>query len=300
MSRRLSPLFSAILLGTLAFPVAAHAADYTFRTVDAASSNIDVEVTWMNNSGLIAQQYQSPPGSAFPSGIHTALLNDGVWTNIDVPKAAFTGGSNPNAHGQVALTYALADGIWHVAIYDHGKYLYQPDIPGYQVGVQGLNDRGQLAAVAIDAGGVQHGLVGNSSAFTVFDYPDSQAAATIPMMVNNQGIAVGQYQLKDQTAHAFLYDGSRFKNIDVPGAVFTAASGINESNEIVGIYKAVAAQLQGSHGFLLRDGQYTTVDFPGATGTVLYQINDSGDLAGTYQDASGNNHGFVATRTSGG
>jgi hypothetical protein len=64
----------------------------------------------------------------------------------------------------VALTYAMADGILRVAIYDHGKFLYQPEVPGYQIGVQGLNDRGQLAAVAIDATGVEHGFVGNGTA----------------------------------------------------------------------------------------------------------------------------------------
>jgi hypothetical protein len=294
-------LFSLLLLATLACstpqPAAAQAQDYTFQTLDVPGADTDIQLTWMNDTGLIVQQYQSPTGAAFPANVHTAIQRAGAWTVIDVPGATFTGGSNANASGQVALTYTLADGILHVALYDRGKHLYQPDIPGYHIGVQGLNDRGQLAASAIDAGGVEHGFVGNSSAFTVFDYPDSKLAATTPFMVNTRGIVVGRYILSDGTWHAFLYDGTSFKNIDVPGAVRSTATGINDSNQIVGVYRLTKDGP--NQGFLFRGGQYTTLNFPGSTRTILDQINNAGDMAGTYTDASGKSHGFIATRVGG-
>jgi hypothetical protein len=291
-------LFALLLLFNLAGITvrAAAAPDYTFRTVDAPGSDVDVQATWINNSGLISQQYQSPKGAPFPQDIHTALLSGDAWTVIDLPGAVFTGGSNANSHGQVALTYTLPDGILHVAIYDQGKYLIQPDVPGYQVGAQGLNDRGQLAASAIDEGGTEHGFVGTSSAHTIFDYPGGNVTSTTPFMVNNRGTTVGRYTLSDGTAHAFVYEGDQFRNIDPPGSVRSVATGINERNEIIGVYRLSGGQDQ---GFLLRDGQYTALNYPGAITTIPYSINDIGDVAGIYTDASGRGHGFVATRASG-
>ena len=47
--------------------------------------------------------------------------------------------------------------------------------------------------------------------------------------------------------HGFLISGSGFTTIDVPGAVATAAIGINAQGDIVGEYSDAG----GTHGFLL-------------------------------------------------
>jgi probable HAF family extracellular repeat protein len=80
-----------------------------------------------------------------------------------------------------------------------------------------------------------------------------------------------------------------FTTIDVPGALYTYPTGINDSGQIVGFYRDASSTL---HGFLLDNGSYTTLDVPGAYLTEAYGINDSGQIVGYYEDAAGG-HGFL-------
>ncbi len=76
--------------------------------------------------------------------------------------------------------------------------------------------------------------------------------------------------------------------IDVPGARFTAATGINDHGDVVGRYDG--------HGFLLKDGVFTSFDAPDAVpgptcrscSTSPSGINDRGDIVGTYIPAEPN------------
>jgi hypothetical protein len=69
-----------------------------------------------------------------------------------------------------------------------------------------------------------------------------------------------------------------FTTIDVPGAGYTVAWGINTAGEIVGNY----GQNLGTdaNGFLYSNGAFTYFDYPGATMTVPTKINDSGLIVG--------------------
>jgi probable HAF family extracellular repeat protein len=101
------------------------------------------------------------------------------------------------------------------------------------------------------------------------------------------------YQAQASTGtHGFLDTGGSFTTIDVPGAVFTNAYGINDSGQIVGRFGDATGNF---HGFLDTDGSFTTIDVPGAMMTNAYGINDSGQIVGQYVDSSGIGHGFLAT-----
>lgn len=76
--------------------------------------------------------------------------------------------------------------------------------------------------------------------------------------------------------------------IDVPGATWTYALGINQAGDIVGTYVSEGQQ----HGFLLRGNTYTTVDPPGAISSQPVGINDSGHISGWYQTSDQRSHGF--------
>src|SRR5205814_1689757 len=58
---------------------------------------------------------------------------------------------------------------------------------------------------------------------------------------------------------AYAKPGFAFTTIDVPGSNGTDAYGINDSDQIVGVFNA-----SGTHGFLLSGGVYTAIDVPGA------------------------------------
>lgn len=60
-----------------------------------------------------------------------------------------------------------------------------------------------------------------------------------------------------------------------PGATSTAAEGINDRGDIVGIYFDNTGPL---HGFLQKNGALTTIDVPGAILAFPFEINDRGQI----------------------
>jgi len=124
----------------------------------------------------------------------------------------------------------------------------------------------------------------------------------------------------------------RFQNVDVPGAPFTLAGGINNLGQIAGFFRDssgvvhgyvqdnddireitfpnarktfpaainIAGTVAGSysdgktfHGFILEHGAFTSIDFPGAILTTIVDLNDRGDVVGVYEDAAFGLHGFI-------
>jgi len=81
-----------------------------------------------------------------------------------------------------------------------------------------------------------------------------------------------------------------YTTIDVPGAGYTYAYGIDDGN-IVGYYWDGGYSGQAIHGFSYDGTTYTTLDVPGATSSWAYGI-DGDNIVGRYQDGSGNDHGF--------
>src|SRR5260370_5667135 len=67
-----------------------------------------------------------------------------------------------------------------------------------------------------------------------------------------------------------------FTTIDVPGASFTEAFGINPEGNIVGHY----SNATGLHGFLLSEGAITTIDDAAAASTTAFVVNRNGNTVG--------------------
>jgi probable HAF family extracellular repeat protein len=99
------------------------------------------------------------------------------------------------------------------------------------------------------------------------------------------------------TAEGFLYDGKNFSLIDFPGAFRTQAFGINNSGKIVGAYNTDQIPMPGQafHGFLYDGTDFISIDFPDAFTTTAIGINNRGQIVGGYREASGTDHGFLAT-----
>lgn len=91
-------------------------------------------------------------------------------------------------------------------------------------------------------------------------------------------------------AHGFLDTNGIFTSITYPGATFTAAYGINDSGQIVGIYQSGATARR---GFLYDGGTFNTINYPGAESTVVNGINAKGQLVGSYVGLQSGLHGFL-------
>jgi probable HAF family extracellular repeat protein len=77
-----------------------------------------------------------------------------------------------------------------------------------------------------------------------------------------------------------------------------AALGINNSGEIVGVFRDLSSNLN-YQGFLLdQNGTFTTINVPGATFTQANGINDEGQIVGQFGGQDGKTYAFLAIPSS--
>jgi uncharacterized membrane protein len=249
---------------------------YKFTSFDPSGS-VGTFPVGINNNGLIAGQYIDAEGM-----VHTFLLRDGKYTIVDVPGAAYTLASQPNMQGQVALAYlGPPDYYFHQALYSKGEFTFLPDAPGQlNVSPAGLNSDGHISGVvwSDDTATVQHGYVWDGATFSIYDHPNTDIPFTVPWGINNQGLIVGQYNTSDGVIHGFLKSGDAYFDVivgtygdvatnpfgfgcshgfmfwkqtymtfDYPDAQVSYAMGVNDKNQIVGLYVDTAGNY---HGYL--------------------------------------------------
>jgi probable HAF family extracellular repeat protein len=141
----------------------------------------------------------------------------------------------------------------------------------------------QLAIFAMLVfGGVETAFADIAYSFTTIDVPGARDTQTLG--INDSDQIVGRFV--DATgAHGFVDTGGSFTAIDVPGnpgSAGIAATGINNSGEIVGWFGSPV-----THGFLYTGGSLTTIDVPGADPvTQAIGINDRGQIAGWFTTTS--------------
>jgi hypothetical protein len=95
--------------------------------------------------------------------------------------------------------------------------------------------------------------------------------------------------------HGYVFDGERYRTIDVPGATRTEAWDITNSGDVIGYYANADGRL---HGFRLdKHGKYTKFDDPdGDLENDLTGGNDRGVTVGSllrYDPTMGEAHGYL-------
>ena len=91
--------------------------------------------------------------------------------------------------------------------------------------------------------------------------------------------------------------GFVFTTFEVPGAVSTVGTGINNAGQVVGFFDiAIGTDRTRTHGFLYAGGTFSTLDVPAAGGDVTraWGINNTGQIVGQFSAATGK-HGFLYT-----
>ena len=110
--------------------------------------------------------------------------------------------------------------------------------------------------------------------------------------LNKKNKFAGYYwNTESSTIQGFLGKNGEWKSdVNISGAQFNGALGINDKNTIVGLYF-----LSALHGFVLSGETVTTVDYPSgkATATILNGINNNNKVAGQWIDTSGLEHSFL-------
>jgi uncharacterized membrane protein len=245
----------------------------------------------LNNRGQMVGTYVDAGGGTPGGFTHGLLLEDGVFTTIDVP-----GASGPleteilgiNNQGQMVGTYRDGEDVIHGFLLDDGVFttIDHPDAVRETV-LLGINNRGQILGGFVDAGGIRRSFVLDRGGFTVFAFPG--ASRTAGFDINDRGQIVGFYVDAVGPGHGFLLDRGTLTTIDIPsdaGHRPTQVTGINNRGQMVGVFITTEGVVQA----FLRDktGAITSIDHPdavmspGQSGTAALGVNERGEIVGVF------------------
>ena len=114
--------------------------------------------------------------------------------------------------------------------------------------------------------------------------------------INNLGDIAGFFTNAGGTVGSFLKHDGHTIFLNVPGASATTALGVNDFDEVVGVYSVGSGTGAMMHGFTWTPERgFRTVDDPHGIGTTTINgVNDRGDLVGFYVDSAGNTDGMLA------
>lgn len=269
------------------------------------SSTVDI-----NGDGLIVGIYRcvvtagcTLTGPAATAGNHGFLLQDGVYTRIDVPGGTGTVIRGISEQGTIIGHYVDSNRI-RGFFYSQGTYTYPFDIPAEHfdnpastaplhtlpVRVSPQGDIVGCIHEGNDTMNTMHGWLLRNGTITLIPAPD-----TMNNGISGNGVVVGFYfadgvsYLADENGIVteFTFDGDRF----------TLAWDINARGDAVGVVgtnqKMTVGNPQNPSGFLRTNaGHYVELKVTGASSTQVIGINNARDVVGQYT-AGGVTRGFV-------
>jgi len=164
----------------------------------------------------------------------------------------------------------------------------------------GVNDSDIAVGFYTDANGNNHGYEYNinTSRFSTVVDPSAPGASLTAAAINDRGDVAGFYTNPGTgNTDGFLLSHGHLTDLAVPGASSTMALGVNNYDEVVGVYTVGSGSSAQMHGFTwTAQHGFSTVDDPHGMGTTTINgVNDFGQVVGFYVDANGNTDGFVAT-----
>jgi uncharacterized membrane protein len=307
MKTRQRLLAAGALCLILAVPGLAQA-QYTFTTIDVPAA-VRTSVN-RNTSNALAGEYDAVIDEDFDVQTHGFIMDKHGFTTIDVPDATYTTVYGINPRGETSGYFVDEDYVTHGFYRSKDGVFTTIDPPGsVHTFVDDINARGDVLGVYRDVAGTRHGFVWSHGAYTTFDVPGAggRNGGTVPLGMNDHGDIVGDYTTSPDgrtlIRHGFVLSDGVYTTLDVPGAIFTVATGINNDGVIVGAYQEQHILhfpppfgdilLTFQHGYVLIDGVYTTIDVGRPYYTAVLTINAEGQIAGNYVD--GVTHGFVGT-----
>ncbi len=173
----------------------------------------------------------------------------------------------------------------------------------------GINDTGTVvgeyetnANCASTGGGyAQGGFSWSNGSYVVVPGPTG-SVDSIPAAINSAGDIVGGALNNTETAaFGWLLHRGVYTTLNYPGAAYTWATAVNDTDEVVGYYcidtfincETVSVVW---HGFLYQAGAYSNIDVPGVLANFPYGINNKGVISGEYQDTNSYWHSYVINR----
>jgi hypothetical protein len=168
----------------------------------------------------------------------------------------------------------------------------------------GVNDNDIAVGFYTDGQNVNHGYEYDirTGTYTTVTDPGDPATSLTAAAINDRDDVAGVYTnpANGNTDGFLLTRGGQFIDLAAPGASSTMALGVNNFDEVVGVFvpSSDANALEGftwtpQHGFSVVNDPKGVND--GNLTTTINGVNDFGQLVGFYVDANGNTDGFLAT-----
>ena len=312
---------TAVLTGTLLFasaPTLGAAATETFvPTTIHYPGSTSTAARGINDRGDIVGTYSCATACTNPltgevstAGIHGFLLQDGVYTRIDVPGSSGTTVRGIGAQGTVVGHYNAA-GVTHGFTYSDGNYVYPIDVPAELFDNPSSPARHTLPVRISPQGDIvgcihegtatmttMHGWLLRNGEYTVLATPQGHTSRD-PDTMNNGVAATGAivgFYFSDGVSYVADESGILF-TFTLEDDRFTLAWDVNARGDIVGVVGDNPSMTVGvpvnPRGFLrTAHGDELRLAVAGASSTQVFGINDRRQIVGQYTDATGT-HGFV-------
>jgi probable HAF family extracellular repeat protein len=284
------------------------ASGYGFVTLDNANDFTFNQLLGINNDGVIAGYFGSgAPGHPNKGYLLFPPYGQGNYVNENFPGSVQTQVTGLNDRG-VTVGFWSSMNNANMVNDNHGFYVkhgksHNADFPAGSPATPpvdqllGVNDNDVAVGFYTDANGINHGYKLNidHKRFSSVTDPNAPAASLTAAAINSGGDIAGFYTSPATgNTDGFLKHHGQFIDLAVPGASSTMALGVNDHDEVVGVFTTAAGA---THGFTWTPGHgFTTVNDPNGAGTTTINgVNNAGDLVGFYVDANGNTDGLLAT-----
>jgi hypothetical protein len=287
-----------------------HAVSYHFRTLDNRGDLTFNELLGINNKLVIAGYFGSG-ATGHPS--HAYLLvppryGQRDYRNLDFPGPAQTQVNGLNDHG-VYVGFGLgqdgAFGWYAMNGVSHEVNFAARDQPHQGARVDellGVNNDDVAVGFYVDASGNAHGYEYDIGTHSFSAVTESGAKYLVAAAINNRGEVAGFYFTNPGTSHAvgfIRYRDGTSVDLRAPGACSTWAMGVNDTDEVVGVYtpcgRSTATAMDG-FTWTPQAGFATVNDPDGVGTTTINGVNDDGDLVGSYTTDHGKiTNGMLAT-----
>jgi hypothetical protein len=290
------------------------ASNYHLQTLNNAHDTTFNQLLGINQRGLIAGYFGSGAATHPNKGYLLSFpYSQSNYRNENWPESAQTQVTGLNDRGVTVGFWSSTNNAAvgnnapvndNRAFVKYNGYFIDGDFPTDSPAsppvdqLLGVNDNDVAVGFYNDAGGATHAYTYNIRRNQFNLVIASGVTNPTAAGINNRGDIAGFGTVNGQTAGFLLSRDGQVTILQAPGAASTSALGINDSDEVVGVYTDAAGAL---HGFTwTRSGGFKTVDDPNASetsgnGTTINGLNDKGQLVGFYTDANGNTDGLLAT-----
>jgi hypothetical protein len=289
---------------------------YHFTTLDNQSDATFNQLLGINQHGVIAGYFgsgaQDHPNKGY---LLTVPYGQGNYHNENWPESAQTQVTGLNDRGVTVGFWSSTNNAGNPPVNDnrafvseHGYFIdgdFPTDMPATPPVDQllGVNDHNVAVGFYNDASGKTHAYTFDINRNEFNEITPSGITNPTGAGINNRGDIAGFGT--DMTGDSsngnvvgfLLRRNGRVTVLNVPGSSMTQALGINDDDEVVGVYQTGSGDSAMMHGFTWTPERgFQTVDDPHGIGTTTVNgVNDHGQLVGFYVDGAGNTDGFLAT-----